>query len=94
MCYQNHICTSIVQLQRVYCLIYSNNSYNRGIKVFYVLLTGFWSVSFQIDPKAVKWLDRNLFIGEEIKEVYEEIMRTINKDHRLFDRVNLHIVPK
>ena len=36
----------------------------------------------------VKWLDRNLFIGEEIKEVYEEIIKTIGTDHLLFDQVS------
>ncbi|EDO46117.1 predicted protein [Nematostella vectensis] len=39
----------------------------------------------EIDPHTVKWLDRNLFIGEEIKEVYGEIIRTTSSDHLLFD---------
>jgi len=40
----------------------------------------------EIDALTVKWLDRNLFIGEEIKEVYEEIIKTIGTDHLLFDQ--------
>lgn len=47
-------------------------------------------VSPQIDPPTVKWLDRNLFIGEEIKEVYEEITKTIRTDHLLYDQVRQH----
>ena len=42
---------------------------------------------FQIDAPTVKWLDKSLFIGEEIKEVYEEITKTIGTDHLLFDQV-------
>lgn len=40
----------------------------------------------EIDAPTVKWLDKNLFIGEEIKEVYEEIINTIGSDHLLFDQ--------
>jgi len=40
----------------------------------------------EIDAPTVKWLDKNLFIGEEIKEVYEEIIKTIGADHLLFDQ--------
>ncbi|XP_031563781.1 coiled-coil domain-containing protein 87-like [Actinia tenebrosa] len=40
----------------------------------------------EIDAVTVKWLDRNLFIGEEIKEVYQEVIRTMNTDHLLFDK--------
>ncbi|XP_058945036.2 coiled-coil domain-containing protein 87 isoform X1 [Pocillopora verrucosa] len=40
----------------------------------------------EIDTPTVKWLDKNLFIGEEIKEVYEEITKTIGTDHLLFDQ--------
>ncbi|KAL9986945.1 hypothetical protein ACROYT_G001163 [Oculina patagonica] len=40
----------------------------------------------EIDAPTVKWLDKNLFIGEEIKEVYEEIIKTIGTDHLLFDQ--------
>ena len=46
-----------------------------------------FDVIFQIDTPTVKWLDKNLFIGEEIKEVYEEITKTIGTDHLLFDQV-------
>lgn len=35
----------------------------------------------EIDPPTVKQLDRNLFLGEEIKEVYQEIMRTVPTHH-------------
>lgn len=40
----------------------------------------------EIDAPTVKWLDKNLFIGEEIKEVYEEITKTIGDNHLLFDQ--------
>ena len=35
----------------------------------------------------VKRLDSNLFAGEEIKEVYEEIAKTLNEEHLQFDKV-------
>ena len=44
-------------------------------------------IVIQIDAPTAKWLDRNLFIGEEIKEVYEEITKTIGTNHLLFDQV-------
>ncbi|KAK2559100.1 Coiled-coil domain-containing protein 87 [Acropora cervicornis] len=43
----------------------------------------------EIDAPTVKWLDRNLFIGEEIREVYEEITKTIGTNHLLFDEAKL-----
>lgn len=46
-----------------------------------------FDVIFQIDIFIVKWLDKNLFIGEEIKEVYEEIIKMIGIDYFLFDQV-------
>jgi hypothetical protein len=35
----------------------------------------------QIDPVTVKQLDSNLFLGNEINEVYREIMKTVPSDH-------------
>lgn len=35
----------------------------------------------EIDAATVKQLDRNLFLGDEIREVYREIMRTIPSTH-------------
>ncbi|KAK2157092.1 hypothetical protein LSH36_199g05026 [Paralvinella palmiformis] len=35
----------------------------------------------EIDPVTVKQLDSNLFLGDEITEVYREIMKTVPKDH-------------
>ena len=35
----------------------------------------------QIDPETVKQLDSNLYLGNEINEVYKEIMRTMPSDH-------------
>lgn len=35
----------------------------------------------------VQHLDRNLFIGGEVKEVYDELVKTINEDHLRFDLV-------
>ena len=44
-------------------------------------------ISIQVDAATVKWLDRNLYIGDEIREVYEEIMKTVGTNHLLFDKV-------
>ncbi|KAL3867400.1 hypothetical protein ACJMK2_044605 [Sinanodonta woodiana] len=38
-----------------------------------------------IDAHTVKLLDRNLFLGEEIKEVYQEIMKTVPTTHLELD---------
>ncbi|KAF6040750.1 CCDC87 [Bugula neritina] len=35
----------------------------------------------EIDSTSVKNLDANLFLGDEIKEVYTEIMKTVPRDH-------------
>ncbi|EDV21075.1 uncharacterized protein TRIADDRAFT_60484 [Trichoplax adhaerens] len=40
----------------------------------------------EIDNKTVTWLDRNLFVGEEVKSVYEEVMKSIDRDHLIFDQ--------
>ncbi|XP_076102299.1 coiled-coil domain-containing protein 87-like isoform X4 [Mytilus galloprovincialis] len=39
----------------------------------------------EISPSTVKSLDKNLFLSDEIKEVYKEIMKTINTDHLNLD---------
>ena len=36
-----------------------------------------------------KHLDRNLYIGGEVKEVYDELIKTLSEDHLLFDLVNI-----
>lgn len=41
----------------------------------------FLYIAFQIDPETVKRLDSNLYRGNEINEVYKEIMRTMPTDH-------------
>ena len=46
----------------------------------------------QIDAQTVKHLDKNLFLGEEIKEVYHEIMRTIPNQHLDLDDVSRILV--
>ncbi|XP_041113242.1 uncharacterized protein ccdc87 isoform X2 [Polyodon spathula] len=42
--------------------------------------------TLKIDNFSVKWLDRNLFLGEEIKEVYKEIGKKISTHHLKFDQ--------
>ena len=37
----------------------------------------------------VKKLDRNLFVGEEISGVYQEMMKTMSKPHLEVDDVSL-----
>lgn len=39
----------------------------------------------EISASTVKNLDKNLFLSDEIKEVYKEIMKTINTDHLELD---------
>lgn len=46
----------------------------------------------EIDAATVKQLDRNLFLGDEIKEVYHEIMRTIPSQHLELDD-DVSVVP-
>ena len=41
-------------------------------------------------------MDRNLYRGEEIKHVYEEIMQTVEDEHLIYDKVSYsftHITP-
>ena len=45
-------------------------------------------VSVQIDPVTVKNLDKNLFLSDEIREVYREIMKTVPSDHLNLDHVS------
>ncbi|MGH0116517.1 UNVERIFIED_CONTAM: hypothetical protein FKN15_009650 [Acipenser sinensis] len=40
----------------------------------------------EIGDSSVKWLDRNLFFGEEIKEVYKEIGKKISTHYLKFDQ--------
>ena len=45
-------------------------------------------VVVQIDPVTVKNLDKNLFLSDEIREVYREIMKTVPSDHLNLDHVS------
>ncbi|XP_064417914.1 coiled-coil domain-containing protein 87 isoform X2 [Latimeria chalumnae] len=38
----------------------------------------------EIEPSTVKWLDRNLYIGDEIKEVYDELSKSVQNDYLMF----------
>lgn len=42
----------------------------------------------KVDGSTIKKLDANLFRGQEIKEVYEEILKTLPTDHMTFDMVS------
>ncbi|OWF43108.1 coiled-coil domain-containing protein 87-like isoform X5 [Mizuhopecten yessoensis] len=46
----------------------------------------------EIDPVTVKNLDKNLFLGEEITEVYKEIMKTVPSTHLRLDD-DVFVVP-
>lgn len=37
----------------------------------------------------IQHLDRNLFIGAEVKEIYDELLKTVDENHLKFDLVNL-----
>ena len=41
----------------------------------------------KIDSDMMKHLDRNLYIGGEVKEVYDELVKTLDEDHLRFDLV-------
>lgn len=43
----------------------------------------------EIDPVTVKNLDKNLFLSDEIQEVYREIMKTVPTDHLNLDHDEL-----
>jgi hypothetical protein len=32
-------------------------------------------------------MDRNLYLGEEIKDVYQEILQTVEDEHLLYEKV-------
>ena len=42
----------------------------------------------QIDVNTVKNLDKSLFLSDEIREVYKEIMQTVPHDHLELDNVS------
>ena len=42
----------------------------------------------------VKNLDSNLFLGDEIKEVYTEIMKTVPRDHLNCEQVKKKLFPR
>ena len=44
-------------------------------------------VFFQIDSDMVQHLDRNLHIGGAVKEVYDELVKTLENDYLRFDLV-------
>ena len=46
------------------------------------------NISGEINSDMVQHLDRNLQIGGEVKEVYDELVKTISDDHLRFDIVN------
>lgn len=37
----------------------------------------------------IQTLDRNLFIGGEVKEIYDELLKTLDEDHLNFELVEL-----
>ncbi|XP_078484389.1 coiled-coil domain-containing protein 87-like isoform X2 [Ciona intestinalis] len=47
----------------------------------------------EISPSIVKELDSNLFHGQELKEVYGEIMKTVPDDHLMFDNDAVVVTP-
>jgi hypothetical protein len=58
--------------------------YNMSLKSFPPLYN---NINGDIDSDMVNHLDRNLQIGGEIKEVYDELVKTISDDHLRFDMV-------
>ena len=46
--------------------------------------------NFKVDGTTIKKLDSNLFRGQEINEVYLEIMKTLPTDHMAYDQVTTH----
>nr|XP_015207424.1 PREDICTED: coiled-coil domain-containing protein 87 isoform X2 [Lepisosteus oculatus] len=39
-----------------------------------------------IEASTVKWLDRNLFLGQEIKDVYKELTKSVSTEYLDFDQ--------
>jgi hypothetical protein len=48
---------------------------------------------FQIDQNTLLKMDKNLFLGEEIREVYKEIMQTVPTDHLELENVSSRPLP-
>ena len=44
-------------------------------------------ITFQVTSKIVKEIDKSLKKSEEIREVYEEILKSTPKDHLVFHKV-------
>ncbi|XP_065827268.1 coiled-coil domain-containing protein 87-like [Oscarella lobularis] len=40
----------------------------------------------EVDPSEAKWMDRNLYRGQEVKEVYDEIWQTVEDEHLFYDQ--------
>ncbi len=59
--------------------------YNMTLKPFSPLYN---NISGEINSDMVQHLDRNLQIGGEVKEVYDELVKTISDDHLRFDIVS------
>jgi hypothetical protein len=59
--------------------------YNMTLKPFPPLYN---NISGEINSDMVQHLDRNLQIGGEVKEVYDELVKTISDDHLRFDIVS------
>ena len=49
-------------------------------------------MALQIDAPTVKKLDSNLFLGDEITEVYKEIMKTVPTDHLELENVGYQAI--
>eukprot|EP00062_Callorhinchus_milii_P021598 gi/632978493/ref/XP_007905942.1/ PREDICTED: coiled-coil domain-containing protein 87 isoform X2 [Callorhinchus milii] len=47
----------------------------------------------EIEPATVKWLDRNLFSGEELQDVYKALIPNIPTNYLLFDQDLVAIPP-
>jgi hypothetical protein len=56
-------------------------------------MTLFENIKFKlkIDTEMVQHLDRNLHIGGAVKEVYDELVKTLQSDYLRFDLVILAI---
>ena len=63
--------------------------YNMTLKPFSPLYN---NISGEISSDMVQHLDRNLQIGGEVKEVYDELVKTISDDHLRFDIVSSTIL--
>ncbi|XP_046358594.2 coiled-coil domain-containing protein 87-like [Haliotis rufescens] len=68
--------TSDVRVSERVCM--SSITLNRFATVYNDLIE-------EVDPATVKGLDKNLFLSDEIREVYREIMKTVPQDHLELD---------